>query len=393
MQEYLDSKVAEYSVLFDWIESEINRLRAENKNHARLLDSLHNKYLELQELYVQLQAISNPKSERLFQRAIPIIHDIEFQIFVLTSYIPGLQRENDDDLFIRNILFSVLKRCGLSWIEDVLVRLDNQHAILPAITEMPIIFAPPQHTTSTLDMAALYHELGHDVFQHFPDIVQNLARAVLGYFSQLRLSIGSMSPEKRSERNKWIDNALAYWSAERFNELFSDIYATFICGPAYYFSSVDVAIRMGRNPFHINVADVHPPWAARINACFRTLLPAHENEDKVQVIRRVWDSYASTQPKEDTDYDFFYAGDLIEQLVNIAIRSIEQFIPNAQRYSKSLQDFFEKDETYSEKCLEDILNERLVILLTEPNRYINWEQNVFSVLKIVKPVGQEPLGS
>jgi hypothetical protein len=380
MQKYLESKVAEYSILFDWIESELNRLYTENKNHVHLLDSLHGKYRELQVLYDRLQAILNLKSGRLVQRAIPIIHDIEFQIFVLTSYIPGLQRESDDDLFIRNILLSVLKRCGLSWIEDILVRLDNQHAIIPAMTEMPIIFAPPQHTASTSDMAALYHELGHDLFQQFPGIVQNLARVVYIYFSQLRLSIGTMSPEKRSERNKLIDDALNYWNAERLDELFSDIYATFVCGPAHYFSSVDVAIRMGRKPFHINVADVHPPWAARIDACYRALLPVYENEDKVRAICRVWDSYASIQTK-DTNYDFLYPDDLIEQLVDIAVQNIEQFVPDAQRYSKSLQDFAETDETYAEKNLEDILNERLVILLTKPSQYLNWERNVVSVLR------------
>ena len=316
----------------------------------------------------------------MVQRAFPIIHEIEYQILVLTYYyIPGLQRENANDLFIRNVVVSVLQRCGLSWVEDVLVRLDNHHAIFPAMTEMPIIFAPPQHVTSTSDMAAIYHELGHDVFQHFPDIVHNLARAVFGYFSQLRQSVGSMAPEKRKARNKMIDNALAYWSAERLNEFFSDIYATFICGPAHYFSCVDIAVRMGRNPFRINVADVHPPWAARINACYRTLLPAHENEDKVQVIRRVWDSYASTQQK-DINYDWLYPDDLIEQLVDVAIQNVEQFVPNAQRYSKSLQDFSKGDEFSSETSLEDILNGRLVLLLSDPVRYGDWEKKVFSIL-------------
>ncbi len=378
MQEYLDSKVAEYSVLFEWIESEINKLRAENKNHTQLVDFLHSKYTELQESYERLKAILNLKSNRLAQRAIPIVHDIEYQILVLTYYyIPGLQRENANDLFFRNVVLSVLQRCGLSWVEDVLVRLDNHHAIFPAMTEMPIIFAPPQHVTSTSDMAALYHELGHDVFQHFPGIVQNLARVVFGYFSQLRLSIGSMSPEKRAERNKMIDDAIAYWG-ERLNELFSDIYATFVCGPAHYFSGVDVAIRMGRNPFNINVADVHPPWAARIKACYSTLLPAYENEEKVELIRRVWDSYSSTQTR-DTDYDFLYPDNLIEQLVDIAIQSIQQFVPDAQRYSKSLQDLTETDPS-TERNLENILNGRLVLLLSDPARCGEWEKKVFSVL-------------
>jgi hypothetical protein len=379
MQEYLDSKVAEYSILFKWIESEINRLRSENKNHAQLIDTLQDNFKQLQESYERLKAIINLKSERLVQRAIPIIHDIEYQILVLTYYyIPGLQRENANDLFFRNVVLSVLQRCGLSWVEDVLVRLDSHHAIFPAVTEMPILFAPPQHVKSASDMAAIYHELGHDVFQHFPDILQNLSRAIFGYFSELRLSIGSMSPEKRSERNKMIDSALAYWSAERVNELFSDIYATFVCGPAHYFCSVDVAIRMGRNPFHINVADVHPPWAARINACYNMLLPVYQNGEEVELIRRVWNSYASSQPK-DKDYNFFYSEDLIKQLVDVAIWNIEQYVPNTQRYSKSLQ-CLAKADPLKEKNLENILNARLVLLLSEPAGYEEWEKKVFSVL-------------
>ena len=122
------------------------------------------------------------------------------------------------------------------------------------------------------------------------------------------------------------------------------------------------------------------PAGSSVCTITRRALPAYENEDRVQVIRRFWDSYASTQQK-DINYDWLYPDDLIEQLVDVAIQNVEQFVPNAQRYSKSLQDFSRGDEFSSETSLEDILNGRLVLLLSDPVRYGNWEKKVFSILR------------
>ena len=384
MQDYLKSKVAEYSILLDWIEDEIKRLRTKNGNHAHLVKCLHDKIVELRELHKRLRIIAGIEEDRLTLRAMQIIHTIEYQIYILTYYyIPGLQRENTNDLFIRSLILSAKQHCGLSWVKDVLVRLDSHHATFPGITEIPIIFAPPQQGVSISDMTGVYHELGHDVFQRFEEIGDNLVTTVAQYFSELRQNVGPMAPQKRKERDHMIEDAIDYWGVERLNEIFSDIYATFVCGPAYYFSCVDIAIRMGSNLFRIDATDVHPPWATRVYACHKTLLPIYQNEDVVISTQNIWDAYTSAQQKNPY-LEIICPRALIYQLVDMANQSIEQLLPDAQRFSEPIPDSSKLKDFSPSETLENILNKWSKILLTEPENCAEWEKNVFKILQIHK---------
>lgn len=382
MRDYLKSKVAEYSILLDWVEHEIDNLQTRSKNHCYLIECLRDKIVELRELYNHLQIITCIENNHLYRRALPIIHDIEYQLRVVTYYyIPTLQRENTNDLFLRSILLSTARRCGLSWIKDLVVRLDGPHRTLPVLTEIPIIYAPPQQCVSLLDMAGLYHEWGHSVFQRFKEIADNLATTVSRYFSELRQSIGPMRPEKREGRERAIEKAINYWGVERLNELFSDIYATFVCGPAYYFSCVDIAIRMGSNLFRTDVTDVHPPWATRVYACYKTLLPIYKSDEVIILTKNLWNIYTDIQQKHP-DFDIVCASALIDQLVDVANQNIEQLLlPDIERFSEPIPDSSKLKEISPLKTLENILNNRLKILLTEPRYYAEWEKNVFKILQ------------
>ena len=381
MENYLNSKVVEYSFLLDWLESEIKGLQARNASHPLIIKCLQDKLGELRQLHNKLRIIGCLGNDKLVARAIPIIHDMEYQIIILTYYyIPGLERENADDIFIRDLVSSVKARCGLSWVEDILVRLDSHHAIFPAIPEIPVIFAPPQHTACTLDMAAIYHELGHDVFQRFKEIGDDLAATVYLYFSNLKQSAGTMAPEKRKARDSTIKNALKYWNTERLNEIFSDIYAAYVCGPAYYFSSVDFVIRLGRNPFAITVTDVHPPWAGRVYACHNTLVPSHKSDEAIRWIEKIWNAYTANQQK-NADFDMFCPTALVGQLVDISIQNIQRLLPAAQRYSAPLQDFVAKEGDFPAGSLEKVLNDRIKMLHKDPGRCAEWEKKAVEMFK------------
>lgn len=283
-------------------------------------------------------------------------------------------------MFFRGLVLSVKDRCGLSWIEDILVRLDSHHAIFPVIPEIPVVFAPPHHVVSTLDMAAIYHELGHDVFQHLKEIGDNLGAAAFLYFFNLKQSAGTMAPEKRKARNNTIKSAMSYWNIERLNEIFSDIYAAYVCGPAYYYSCVDFVIRLGRNPFLINPTDVHPPWAARVYACYKTLLPNYENEGVISWIQKILDAYTASQQK-NIDFEMFCPTALVDQFVDVANQNIQRLLPAAQRYSDPLQDSARTEGDPHVRSLEKILNNRLKMLYADPGRYAEWEKKVFDMFK------------
>ena len=214
-----------------WLEREINSITSKTP-HSYLIERLQNNISELKDSQNRLQAIIQIGQDRLINRAHTIIRDIGYQLYSLTwRYIPGLTRENDKDISLRALLLSKIEPCGLSWIQDILLRLDGQHATfigMHDLAEIPILYAPPQQAESLMEMTYFYHELGHSVFSHFEEIGNALSEDVSQHFDRLRLESGPMSPEKREERTREIEKSVDYWIFERLNEIFSDIYAIYI---------------------------------------------------------------------------------------------------------------------------------------------------------------------
>ncbi|NEQ68804.1 MAG: hypothetical protein F6K21_25545 [Symploca sp. SIO2D2] len=140
-------------------------------------------------------------------------------------------------------------------------------------------------------MPGLYHELGHDVFQNFKEIANNLDTKVKFYFNELRQKSGPIDPERKIERNRNIDEALQYWNTDRLNEIFCDIFGTFACGVAHYGSCIDMGLRSGQNPYEVNFSDEHPPLSARVSACYKALTLTQQAENTVTILHRAWENY------------------------------------------------------------------------------------------------------
>ncbi len=377
---YLNAKATDYAVILSWTDQELRNFQSKRPEHSQLIARLQGKLNEVQSLLTLLQIIARIGHPRLTARALPIIHDIEFWTTIITCYyIPALQRESKEDLSLRKLLLPTAVRCGLSWIEDIAVRLDGPQATVSVLTETPVIFAPPQHSASLLDMAGLYHELGHNVFRRFPEIADGLATVVSTYFSHFRREAGPMAPPKKRERERAIEEALKYWQIKRLDEIFCDIYATFISGPAHYFSCVDMALRLESDPFHVDIGDDHPPLAARVYVCDRTLAPAHQNDQFVVATRNAWNAHMNALSR-NAEFELVCADALLDRVAEAALRNIEEFLPEVRRYEKPLPVVSDIEQIPLNGSLENVLNIGAKILLLNPDRYADWEKEALEVL-------------
>jgi len=379
--DYLKAKVADFNIILSWIEQEIEDLQSKSSNHTQLIFHLQGRINECRRLCRNLQVITHIGHPMLVTRTLPIIHDINWWTIIITwYYLPALRRENNADTEMRNILLDAAGRSGLTWIEDIAVRLDGAQATVSAITETPVIFGPPQHSVSLLGMAALFHELGHNAFRRFPTIADDLAAVISDYFSEFQRQAGPLTPEEMAERNRTIDEALNYWKLERLDEVFSDIFATFVCGPAYYFSSVDMALTLAVNPFDVDLIDVHPPPAARVHVCHRALASHYLNEPLISLVRNTWNDYTRTVGRS-SQFELTCALELLDRLVQSSVQSIETRLPEAKRYEHPLPVQTGLTEIPSDATLEILLNQGGQILLTKPECYADWEQEAFEALK------------
>ena len=318
---------------------------------------------------------------RLLNRGLPIVHDIEYWIVIINyHYLPALQKEGKADLALRKLLLDSANRCGLFWIKDIAVRLDGPLGTIPT-PEAPLIIAPPSPGTSLLELPGLYHELGHDVFQKFREIVSALSKAVSSHFNALRQKSGPIDPGRKAERDKQINEALQYWDKDRLNEIFCDIFGTFACGAAHYVSCIDMGLRSGENPYCVDLGDEHPPLSARVYVCYKALTPAQQNEQTVVLARQAWENHTKAHTS-DYDFKLICAEQLLDSIVEVASRSIKELLPNAKRYEVQVPNGKELEQIPENTALEDILNRAAMILMTRPEQYADWEKKVFEVLDL-----------
>lgn len=381
MIEFLNAKAAGYKITLCWINQELNELRPERPNHSELINRLQLKLNECEALRAQLEIIYRIGQPSLVSRALPIIHDIELWILIITGfYLPALRRENRNDLALKNILLPAASRCGLSWIQDFAVRLDGPLAIVSAITEIPVIFSYPQHSISLQSMAGFYHELGHNVFSKFPTIADHLAASVSEYYSEFRRQAGPLGPNERAERDRAINGSLLYWNSKRLDELFADIFGVFVCGPACYNNCVDIAISIGSNPYDVDFMDEHPPFAARVFVSYDALPSLYRQEPSVMKSDRAW-IVCVTSMNRNSVFDFACSSNLLHRLVQTVIAEIGTYLPQTKRYIRPLPNEVNILNNPTNIILEDVLNQGSKILLTKPDSYGDWEKKALDALK------------
>ena len=161
-----------------------------------------------------------------------------------TLYLPAIRKESDEDLFLIKIILTLAKRGGLNWIDDFLI-LAGEHWITSPMRKRShnICSVLPIYISLT-DMPVFLHELAHSILQKFDYLLLELDSMVTEYFSQKELSWNPLKPSDKQIRQELLIHSKDYWSFEKLTEIFCDVYATYVCGPAYYFFNVDKAIRV-----------------------------------------------------------------------------------------------------------------------------------------------------
>ena len=363
MLEYIKAKVADYAVILSWIEQELQDIETRCPEHHPLIVHLQSELVDTKGLHDYLKELVEASDNR----AISLIPVLESFIVLATAYyLPALQKEGEADRFLRRLLLSVAKQCGLNWVEDIVVHLDGEHETFSRLSvETPLILAPPQHAVSLSDMPGLYHEFGHNVLRKLPGIVDVLGIAVSEHFAKLRKG-----------------DSLEYWEIGRLGELFCDIFATFVCGPAHYVSCIDMGIRSDCDPFLVDDGDAHPPFSARVYVCCKSLNIIYGNEPVVAMARDAWESCEGTRDRDEV-FELVCSEALLDCLVDASLRCIQELLPNAKYYSTPLPRDEELEHITEEMSLEDMLNRGAKILFMYPERYAGWEEKIFKRLNSI----------
>lgn len=374
MHGYLERQVLLQRSALRWAGTQ---LRGKNGDHEPTARRLAELVREAETTLTRVEAVARDGDPRLARRAILSLASVEYTIHTLSArYLPGLNRESAEDRQLSRVLLSAARDCGLDWLEDITVRLDSEWASIPDIPEIPLIYAPALQPFTLVGIPILFHEIGHVFFQRNPHLLQAFRSEIKALHRAALPAAGPLSPTATDARARELRSAYDYWSEERLNEIFSDVFATYILGPSYYATCVDTAVRSGLDPFLID-ADVHPPWAVRVKACryVMELLSAHPPwEAKVE---RTWQDYL---PGGGVRLAYSRACDdrLIVALTEAAVHSLDRTSPPVARYDANRP----RGEGLGQTLIRE-LNEGVQRLIDEPDRFKTWEAD--SLQRLMRP--------
>lgn len=377
MSSYRIAKTAELDILFDWLADQLRQLRQANPDHRVILDHLDQQYNQAENRLALLQTLLALKDPNFDKRADKLAHDLSrYVVPTANHYIAGLQRQGPEDRRVREVLLRLCQRLRLDWIEDILVCLRRDLALLAeyrGIFAIPVFFGPPHLLETILEVPGIYHEFGHSVFARDDVFLREMSSIVKRHFAQLKQQAGPMPPPQKALRDQELDRAANSWSALWLAEVFCDLFAGYVCGPANLASMVDLGRAQGFPPYLLG-SNSHPPNCARVLASCFALSDQQRQHPTVQKIHDAWQNFArGFTPGQD--YKLRCAEDLLRSLADAVNALIAQHLPNIPRYMKMPTDLAAARSVKAGIELEDLINAGVTILFEAPHEFPKWQQS------------------
>jgi hypothetical protein len=377
---FLTAVAADGQAQVEWLRDQLRQIHVAMPEHGALVSAL-NHCLDIARARIDsLELIIAAAHPELVPRAMPVVHQLEYLTGTVgVTFLPALRGEGDGERFVRGVLFAAARAAGMTWLRDIVAKLDRPHAAIVTFPEMPIVYAPPRHQVALADMPGLYHELAHAVFARDQAIGAALRASVRAHFAEHRRRGGTLTAEKRSARERDIARADAYWDDERLAELFCDIFATAICGPAHYVSFVELGLRHNRDPYALESSE-HPPLSARVSSCFQALAIHHRKEPVVRAMADAWKAHGDVHAIGH-DYRLACDSSLIDELVRVARIELSRTLPDHVMFSEPLRTDSALFEIDDQASLETILNQAATIQFLYPRQYSAWEPGALERLR------------
>lgn len=377
MPSYRIAKTAELDIQFDWLAEQLRQLRQANPDQGVLLNYLDQQYKQAETKLALLQTLLALNDPNFAKRADKLAHDLSrYVIPTANHYIAGLQRQGPEDRQMRKVLLRLCQRLRLDWIEDILVCLRRDLALLAeyrGIFAIPVFFGPPYLWETILEVPGIYHEFGHSVFARDDVFRREMSLVVKRHFDQLKQQAGPMPPDQKALRDQELDRAASSWGALWLAEIFCDLFAGYVCGPANFASMIDLGRAQGFPPYLL-ASNSHPPNYARVMACHFALSDKQRQHPTVQKNHDTWQNFARDfTPAQD--YKLRCSENLLKSLADIVNPLIAQHLPNTPRYAKLPTDLAEARSVKTGIELEDLINAGVTILFEAPDEFPVWQQS------------------
>jgi hypothetical protein len=204
--------------------------------------------------------------------------------------IAAMSRKASDEEFVNKLLLEICREINYPLQTPVASCLSQKYYhIYPQYNLMCI---PLLESEFILHLADIYHELGHPLISMDTNPKVEPFQKNLGYFNnEVRRYFDEVIKSRELARDidkdfdpvfVWKDCWLENWSIE----LFCDLFATFMLGPAYLWSNLHMCSKMSWEVFKVPTFQKtnHPPGEARMRAILYglELTGFHSEKDEIQ---------------------------------------------------------------------------------------------------------------
>ncbi|MCI0534245.1 MAG: hypothetical protein L0Z50_03350 [Verrucomicrobiales bacterium] len=377
MPYYRVAKTAELDLLFDWLAEQLRQLRQAHPDQSVLLDYLDQEYKQAENRLALLQTILALNDPNFSKRADKLAHDLSrYLVPTANHYIAGLQRQSPEDRRVREVLLRMGRRLRLDWIQDILVCLHRDLALLAeyrGIFAIPVFIGPPHLLETILEVPGIYHEFGHSVFARDEVFFREMSAIVKRHFAQLKQQAGPIRPAQKALRDQELNHAAKSWGALWLAEIFCDLFAGYVCGPANLASMVDLGRAQGFPPYLL-ASNSHPPNCARVSASYFALGEQQRQHPTVQKIHNAWQNFArGFTPGQD--YKLRCAEDLLRSLAETVNALIAQHLPTIPHYMSTPSDLAAARTVKAGIELEDLINAGITVLFEAPHEFPAWQRS------------------
>jgi|SRR5579862_418450 len=293
-------------------------------------------------------------------------------------YLPALLHEGDEERAVGRVLDQVLAKLRVPKMADKIVSFGRPLSIYPAFPECPVFFMLRYTPSCLLEWTGIYHEIGHTIYNRFPELRTNLAKTVIAYCQNQQLQTPALSASQLNSRAERLRKVVRYWDPYRLAELFCDVFGTVVAGPAHLLSWVDLAVISQEDPYRIDLADEHPPNAARTHACMLALDDAYADSPLRRAIGNVWDTFIANRPQPPL-FSQMCPFPLLLSLVQTARAEIARHnIPTFRTILPSPPESLEYDNIDD---LQMVVNVASVNMMFAPAQYSQWQKRINSEIQ------------
>ena len=327
-----DAKLSELSQYLDHLDAEWSRVGS--SAHPNLADRLQHRLVLIADLKTEFANVAadirryQPSSDpaldtwpQVFQR----LRDLTDAVHGLRlKELPAYLARTPDDHYVSILLEAMHVEVGLTAVNPVAsLHQSYWFAVLSAPPSHPLYFVPSSYEVSPLEMALLYHEMGHLLYRLWsPAFSATIDRFIASHLQKkTQEANGFTQPKVREAALRILD-----WWRDRYQnemeETACDVVGALLGGPAFATALTMGLMALRRSPFAL-VDSTYPPLDCRMRlplAALRARGLADASVDRAEMTwKRVAEFYARDKGRW---YDWLYDHDYLQGLVRV----VEQFL-------------------------------------------------------------------